>query len=75
MNDNRNGNQRLNCMTHFTYWKLKELYLVSSECPELYRKTIRGIFEKGVTVWKDPRNIGKPNVLTDNKPNVPGWYI
>jgi hypothetical protein len=45
-------------MSHFTYWKLKESYIVSAECPEVYKNTMRGIFEKGVTVWKNPADIG-----------------
>lgn len=48
----------LHCMSHFTYWKLKETYLTSAICPEYYRGVIRGIFEKGVTVWKNPDDIG-----------------
>lgn len=57
----------LMCMSNFTYWKLHELYLRSSTCPEEYRLTIKGIFEKGVTVWNDPAKIG----VTDYADNVP----
>lgn len=57
----------LKCMTKFTYWKLKETYLTSSVCPELYRQTIRGIFEKGVTVWSSPGDIGTIDI-GDNEP-------
>jgi hypothetical protein len=57
----------LKCMTKFTYWKLKETYLTSSVCPELYRQTIRGIFEKGVTVWSSPSDIGTIDI-GDNEP-------
>lgn len=49
----------LSVMSRFTYWKVRELYLESSTCPENYRQTIRGIFEKGVTVWNDPADIGR----------------
>ena len=48
----------LQVMSHFTYWKLKESYIVSANCPEVYKNTMRGIFEKGVTVWKNPADIG-----------------
>lgn len=48
----------LKVMDKFTYWKLKETYLTSAACPEMYKQTIRGIFEKGVTVWSDPSEIG-----------------
>ena len=57
----------LMCMTNFTYWKLHEFYLRSSTCPEEYRLTIKGIFEKGVTVWNDPAKIG----VTDYADNDP----
>lgn len=57
----------LGVMSHFTYWKLKESYIVSAECPEVYKNTMRGIFEKGVTVWKNPADIGN----IDPAVNVP----
>lgn len=60
----------LKCMTKFTYWKLKETYLTSTTCPELFRQTIRGIFEKGVTVWSNPADIGTIDI-GDNEP-LPG---
>lgn len=47
----------LKCMTKFTYWKFAESYLIGT-IPEQMKKTIRGIFEKGVTVWSDPSDIG-----------------
>jgi len=45
-------------MDHFTYWKLRETYLLSTTCPEGFKQAIRGIFEKGVTVWANPADIG-----------------
>ncbi|WP_298049159.1 hypothetical protein [uncultured Bifidobacterium sp.] len=54
-------------MSNFTYWKVHELYLRSSTCPEEFRLTIRGIFESGVTVWRDPAKIG----VTDYADNAP----
>lgn len=59
----------LHAMSKFTYWKVKELYLSSSTCPETYRQTIRGIFEKGVTVWQNANDIGNIDIGT-NKPLV-----
>lgn len=46
------------CMTRFTYWKVTETYLDASPMPELFKQAIRGIFEKGVTVWNHPDMIG-----------------
>lgn len=57
----------LMAMSNFTYWKLHELYVRSSTCPEEYRLTVKGIFESGVTVWTDPNKIG----VTDYADNVP----
>lgn len=57
----------LRCMEHFTYWKLKETNLRSSTCPESFKQTIRGIFEKGVTVWHRTMVIASQDV-GDNEP-------
>lgn len=57
----------LQCMSHFTYWKLRETYIVSSNCPEAFKEAIRGIFEKGVTVWRNPVDIGNMP-MTSNLP-------
>lgn len=63
----------MQCMTHFTYWKLRETYVASAACPEAFKETIRGIFEKGVTVWRNPADIGNI-AMTDNLP-VGGFTI
>jgi len=63
----------MQCMTHFTYWKLRETYVASAQCPESFKETIRGIFEKGVTVWRNPNDIGNI-AMTDNMP-VGGFSI
>ena len=52
-------------MQNFTYWKLQETYLRSSNCPELYKQGIRGIFEKGVTVWRNPDDIGMIDIANN----------
>ena len=51
----------------FTYWKLRETYITASNCPETFKQTLRGIFEKGVTVWKNPSDIGNIDIA-DNAP-------
>lgn len=56
----------LKCMTKFTYWKFAESYLIGN-IPEQMKKTIRGIFEKGVTVWTSPNDIGNID-WADNQP-------
>jgi hypothetical protein len=57
---------RLMVMTKFTYWKLKETYIRTAPMPESYRQAIRGMFEKGVTLWADPDDIGVID-MADNK--------
>lgn len=57
----------LMCMEKFTYWKLQESTLTSQTCPEEYRMAIKGIFEKGVTVWKSPDDIATLDI-GDNEP-------
>jgi hypothetical protein len=54
-------------MDRFTYWKCKEVYLTASNCPETFKQALRGIFEKGVTVWKNPADIGNIDTA-ENEP-------
>lgn len=62
--------QNLKCMTKFTYWKMSETYLTCANADEGAKDVIRGIFEKGVTVWSNPADIGNID-LADNEP-LPG---
>lgn len=57
----------LHCMQNFTYWKMRETYIASSRCPETFKQAIRGIFEKGVTVWKEPDHMHALDIA-DNEP-------
>ena len=54
-------------MSKFTYWKLSETYLIAAGMPETFKQSIRGIFEKGVTVWASPDYIGNIDIA-DNTP-------
>lgn len=54
-------------MDKFTYWKMKETYIRSAGMPETFKQAIRGIFEKGVTVWANPDDIGMIDPA-DNRP-------
>lgn len=55
------------CMEHFAYWKLLETYVIAAPANESERQTIRGVFEKGVTLWDAPESIGN-TAATDNAP-------
>ncbi len=57
----------LKCCENFTYWKMQSVALSTTEVPEVFKEAIRGIFEKGVTVWNDPNKIYKVD-LADNEP-------
>lgn len=52
-------------MTKATYWKLTETYITSGAMTEAHKQILRGIFEKGVTVWKDPDDIGNIDFATN----------
>ena len=57
----------LMAMEKFTYWKLAETYITAGAMPESFKQAIRGIFEKGVTVWTNPDDIGNIDIA-DNAP-------
>lgn len=59
----------LECMDKFTFWQMQEAY-VRGTLPEEYRLTIKGMFERGVTVWDKPEYIGVTD-WADNNP-LPG---
>jgi hypothetical protein len=59
--------QSLMVMSKFTYWKMTESYLSSAMVPEGHKQVLRGIMEKGFTVWGNPADIGN----TDIADNVP----
>ena len=44
-------------MSNFTYWKMADVNFARFDCPELYKNTIAGIFMRGTTIWKKPRDI------------------
>lgn len=59
----------LECMEKFTFWQMQEAY-VRGTLPEEYRLTIKGMFERGVTVWAKPEYVGVTD-WADNDP-LPG---
>lgn len=65
--------ERLRVMDRFSYWRLREVYILTSEAPESYRMAIRGILEKGLTVWSNPNDIGRIDPATNNP--IFGKYI
>ena len=57
----------LRVMSHFSYWKLSEIYIQTAGIPESFKQAIRGILEKGVTVWNNPIELG----IIDFADNMP----
>lgn len=57
----------LKIMSHYSYWKVAETYITCAKANEAEKDAIRGVLEKGVTVWGKPSDIG--NIApTDNAP-------
>lgn len=69
-----NNVQNLHCMNHFTYWKMSEVYLSCADGDESAKDTIRGIFEKGVTVWRDPSEVGTIDSATNQPLQGTAYY-
>ena len=55
------------CMSKFAYWKVLESNITCASANETEREAMRGIMEKGVTLWASPELIGT-TALTDNLP-------
>ena len=48
----------LKIMTRFSYWKMRECYLQNSYANNDEIMAIKGILERGTTVWNSPNYIG-----------------
>lgn len=57
----------LKVMSKFSYWKVTETYITCARANETEKDAIRGVLEKGVTVWGDPGDIGNVTA-SDNQP-------
>ena len=47
---------------YFTYWKLKDFWVKNLNVPDMYMDKIRFFLFGGVTIWRDPEDIGRVNV-------------
>ena len=63
----------LKVMSKYSYWQLQETYLTCASANESETAAIRGVFEKGVTLWNSPDMIGTTN-WTDNEPKREWGY-
>ena len=48
---------KLKVMKKFSYWKASETYIDCARANEAEKDVIRGILERGVTVWGNPDDI------------------
>lgn len=63
-----------NLMEHFTYWMCEDVVVrnAAGNMSEGNRMTIKGLFEKGVTVYSDPEDIEGGIDILDNNTAVAG---
>lgn len=47
---------------YYTYWKLSDFWVNSLNVPDLYMDRLRFFLFGGVTVWRDPADIGKVTI-------------
>lgn len=53
----KGGMAKLKVMKKFSYWKASETYIDCAKANEAEKDVIRGILERGVTVWGNPDDI------------------
>lgn len=55
-----NGNW--NVGKYFTYWKLRDFWVTNLNVPDMYMDRLRFFLFGGVTVWRNPSDIGKRSI-------------
>lgn len=53
------------CMTKFAYWRILESNITCADANESERESMRGVMEKGTTLWAKPEYIGTTDVRTN----------
>ena len=53
-------------MAHFCYWRLSDFWVQGLQIPDMYVDKIRFFLFGGVTVWKDPADIGNISIYENN---------
>lgn len=44
-------------MSHVTYWKMLDVKFAYADMPEQFRRTIKGMFERGISLWHNPEHM------------------
>ena len=47
---------------YFTYWKLRDFWVYNLNVPDMYMDRLRFFLYGGVTIWRDPADIGKRGI-------------
>lgn len=55
-----NGNWNIG--KYFTYWKLRDFWVVNLNVPDMYMDRLRFFLFGGVTVWNNPSDIGRRSI-------------
>lgn len=60
--------ESLNVMKHYTYWESSELWLdTDTHILDSGKRHIRNLFQNGVTVWRNPADIGRTGIYDNWK--------
>ena len=63
-----NIGRNFNLMSTMTYWKCADTTITALDADEGVRAAIRGIFEKGVSIWGSAANIANYSQMMSNTP-------
>lgn len=64
LQEDRNGFYKMAIMKHFTYWKTQGMRIFG-DMNDSERMALQGIFNRGVTLWTNPDEIGKISVYSN----------
>jgi hypothetical protein len=64
-----NIGRNFNLMSVMTYWKCADTTITALDADEGVRAAIRGMFEKGVSIWGSADNIANYSNMMGNTPN------
>lgn len=68
------GKTPLSLMTYVTYWQCAEIYLECGSMDETEKNALRGMFNRGLSVWSNPNEIGRISPRY-NRPVKEGVYF
>ena len=60
-----------NIMKYFTYWKCSEVWINSNKINNSVLRKLKDILKQGVTVWRNPGDIGNVTIYDNTFDDVP----